>query len=75
MEYQKRHFGMVTYLFHLGTEKDALEKVQVLGDHCDHIDIPAFGKRLYRGRQFCSGQGMEAVLHIDQVIVKKILIL
>ncbi len=66
---------MVAYLFHFGTEKDPLKKVQVLGDHCDHIDIPTFGKRLYGGLQFCTGQGMETVFHIHQIAVEKIFVL
>ncbi|SDE48374.1 hypothetical protein SAMN05421636_105233 [Pricia antarctica] len=66
---------MVAYLFHFGAEKNPLKKVQVLGDHRDHIDIPTFGKGLHGGLQFCTGQGMETMFHIDQLIVEKIFVL
>ena len=47
---------MVTYFFHSGSKQDTLKEIQVFGDHGNHINIPTFGKALYRGFQAGAGE-------------------
>lgn len=61
MDDEKGHFGMETYLFHDGIEKNLLDEIQVLRDHDHHINIPTFHKTLYGRFYILVGYGMNAV--------------
>ena len=60
---------MVTDLFDRRPKQDALKKVEVLGHHRDHVNIPTFGKTLNRGFQFCTGKGVETMLYIHKIVL------
>lgn len=57
----ERDFGMKADLLHYGIKKDLLDKVQVLGHHDHHIDIPALHKTLDGSLDFLIGNGVKTM--------------
>ncbi len=60
---------MIAYFLNSRSEQNPLEKIKVLGDHGNHVNIPTFSKTLHRNFQFGAGKRMKAMLYINQVVM------